>query len=280
MGQQCILEDWQARELLQHLYRQAGSVRRLAEKLGASKSSVHRWLKGEQIPLLYRIKLCEMLPEEELLQILKGPQLLRQYGLVDGEGRLNKPLALALLDAMMQDEAMKDEVLSYLLKYYKAELQERLGGTLPKIELHWDSGFERYLTEKKSKRITRRTLRDYKNIWDACLEGKVLGWHLLKQLEGKKMMCRDGKQHSTGWARQVFRHYIRYLYIQGKLDWDTYTRLLMVVPGRRYRSELEEKPIPDEAVIRTLKVLAEKRHDIYLVYLLMLYSAVRFEHVL
>ncbi len=65
------------------------------------------------------MKLCEMLPEEELLQVLKGPQLLRQYGLVDEEGRLNKPFVLALLDAMMQDEAVKNEVFSYLLKYYK-----------------------------------------------------------------------------------------------------------------------------------------------------------------
>ncbi len=244
MGQgHCVLEEWQAREVLHKLYRQYGSVRKLAEALGASKSSTHRWLKGESILVLIRMKLCEMLPEEELVQILKGPELLRKYGLVDEEGRLNKPLVLALIDALMQDEALKDEVLNYLLKYYKRDLQERLSEILPKIVLEWSPDFERWLTEKKSKPISERTLRDYRNLWYRCLEGKVLGWHLLKQLEGNKMLCNDGKYHPTGWARQIFRHYIRYLYASGKLDWDTYSRLLLVVPGRRYGRRVSQKVV-------------------------------------
>ncbi len=63
---------------------------------------------------------------------------------------------------------------------------ELLTETLPKITLTWTEEFEKWLTEKKSKPISERTLRDYRNVWLRCLEGKVLGWHLLKQLEGKK----------------------------------------------------------------------------------------------
>ena len=128
----CILEEWQAREVLAKL-KEKYSVRKLAELLGVGKSTVHRVIRGEQKPsAIIRIRLCEIIPEEELLQILKGPQLLRQYGLVDSEGRINKVLALALIDALMQDNVAREELLSYLLKYYKQELTERLAETLPK----------------------------------------------------------------------------------------------------------------------------------------------------
>lgn len=93
------------------------------------------------------------------------------------------------------------------------------------------------------------------------------------------MEC-GGEWYSTGWARQVFRHYIRYLYSIGKLDWDTYTRLLLAIPGRRYGRKMSQKPIDERDVVRTLVVLREKRMDIYVLYLPMLFSAIRFEHAL
>lgn len=174
-------------------------------------------MKGEQsIPAVLRARLCEILPEEELLHILKGKDLLARYGLLDVNGNINKPLAFAVIDALMQNQVAKEEVLAYLLKYYKSELMEKLAETLPKIELRWNEDFERWLTEKKSKPISERTLRDYRNLWRNCLEGKVLGWHLLKQLEGNNIMCRDGKYHTTGWARQVFRHYIQIPILTGQ----------------------------------------------------------------
>jgi len=39
-----------------------------------------------------------------------------KYGLLDSDGRLNKAIAIALLDTMMQEEAMREEVLSFLVK--------------------------------------------------------------------------------------------------------------------------------------------------------------------
>jgi hypothetical protein len=53
--------------------------------------------------------------------------LLKRYGIIDEEGRFNKPLAFALVDALLQNELYKEELLSYLLKCYKKELLERLG---------------------------------------------------------------------------------------------------------------------------------------------------------
>ena len=196
-----VLEEWQAREVLARL-KERYSVRKLAELLSVSKSTVHCVIMGEQRPpAILSVGLCEVIPKEELLQILKGSQLLRQYGLVDSEGRINKVLAFALIDALMQDNVAREEVLNYLLKYYKQELTERLAETLPKITLRWSDDFKKWLTEKKSKPISMRTLRDYKNIWSLCLEGKVLRWHLIKQLEAKKMMCKDNQYHPTGWGK-------------------------------------------------------------------------------
>jgi len=57
------------------------------------------------------IKLCEQFSEDELLQILKDLQLLRKYNIVDESGRLNKTVVLAIIDALMQDEMLKDEAL-------------------------------------------------------------------------------------------------------------------------------------------------------------------------
>ena len=88
----------------------------------------------QSVPTSLCAWLCESIPEEELIQILilKGKELLAKYGLLDGEGRVNKTLLLALLDVTLQEETMKETVLNYILKHYKKELQERLGQTLPR----------------------------------------------------------------------------------------------------------------------------------------------------
>ncbi len=278
----CILDPDQAKEVLLFLHKKRGySIRKLAQLLNVGKSTIHRILTNKQEPpAIVRANLCKILTEEELMQILKGRQILLRYGLLDEEGRVNRTLLLAIIDSAMQDKVVKEEVLHYLLKYYKKELTEKLVETLPKIELKWDTGFEKWLTEKKSKPISERTLNDYRNYWKLCLQGKVLGWHLIKQLSSSRMLCSDGEYHPTGWLRQLFRHYIRYLYSVGRIDWDTYSRLLMAIPGRRYGRKILQKPIDVEDVRRTLLVLREKRMDIYTLYAVMVYSAVRFEHAL
>lgn len=48
--------------------------------------------------------------------------------------------------------------------------------------------------------------------------GRELNEELIKELERPKVLCSDGKEQSTRWLRQILRHYIRYVYIIGKLD--------------------------------------------------------------
>lgn len=58
---------------------------KLAQMLGVGKSTIHRILKGEQEPPgIVRARLCEILSEDELMEIMKGEQLLRRYGLLVG----------------------------------------------------------------------------------------------------------------------------------------------------------------------------------------------------
>jgi intergrase/recombinase len=267
-------------KLLEELVGRLGA-KRAAEKLGISRASLYRYLgRQREIPEELDPRLCMEFGDDELLAVLSNKQLLESAGVLK-DGRLNMPLLIALIDAAMQSEEAKQVILKRFLTQYKEELQELLAQTLPRIELHWDKGFEKWLTEKKSKPITGRTLKDYKNIWSTCLQGKVLGWHLLKQLEGSKMLCRDNKYHPTGWIRQVFRHYIRYLYASGKLDWDTYSRLLLAVPGRRYGRRVSQKVVREEDVVETLRKIGEaRRGDILTVYLVILASAARLEHVI
>jgi len=102
----CILKEWQAKEVLQHLYRQHKSIRKLASLLDVSKSTLHRCLKGKQpIPASLKVRLCGLLPEEEeeLLHVLKGKDLLAWYGLLDSNSNINKVVAFAIIDALIQN---------------------------------------------------------------------------------------------------------------------------------------------------------------------------------
>ncbi len=104
-----ILDEWQAKEVLIYLHEKRGySIRKLAQMLEVGKSAVHKIIQGKQEPPgIVRVRLCDILSEEELLQILKGKQILLQHRIIDEKRRLNKPLALAIIDALMQDEVAK-----------------------------------------------------------------------------------------------------------------------------------------------------------------------------
>ena len=266
-------------EILKRLVKEK-PITKLAEELRIGRASIYRYLKGErEIPPSLDPRLCESLSEEDLLALLNNKQLLESVGIIKN-GQVNAPLLLAIVNTGLEYEATKELILKHIARHYKTELQDLLSTTLPRVELRWSSDFEKYLTEKKSNPITERTLKDYRSVWLNCLEGKTFSWHLIKQLEGKHMKCRDGRYHPTNWPRQIFRHYISYLYSIGKLDGDSYSRLRIVVPGRKYGRKVNQKVIEKEDIIRTLGILREERKDIYTLYLFILFSATRFEHAL
>ena len=225
-------------------------------------------------------KLLSFLTFSEFRDILSSRKLLESLGIIEPDGRVKYAVAMEIIKYATKDPVLRQQIIGYVVKHFKEEVRKALGVVAISIDLVWSDDFEKWLTEKKSKPISERTLRDYRNFFRVCLEGRELNDQLLRELEKPKILCRDGKEHSTGWLRQVLRHYIAYLYAEAKLDWDTYTRLLMVIRGRKYGRKISQKPIKEEDVAKTLNILREKRPDLYMLYMLILSSATRFEHVL
>jgi len=145
------LEPEQHQEVLRLLLKRYGSIRKLTQALGVSKSSLHCVIKGEQAGGIARIvdyRACLLLDEEELIVILKRRQVLEAIGLVK-DGKVNVPLLISIIDATLDYEVAKQAILELVAKRFKTELLELLGGTLQKIELHWDSEFEQWLARKE-----------------------------------------------------------------------------------------------------------------------------------
>ncbi|MEM2234503.1 MAG: hypothetical protein QW224_02040 [Desulfurococcaceae archaeon] len=82
--------------------------------------------------------------------------------------------------------------------------------------------------------------------------------------------------HENRWLRNVFRHYVQYLYFRRRIPLETFGWLMEVVPSRGYRTGVRVFEIDLELFEKTLRYLRE-RHDLY--YLLMYCSGTRLEHV-
>jgi len=265
--------------ILEYIVNKVGRER-VQEALNISRYTLWRMLKREvSVDDSKLRKLLGFLTLSEFRDILSSRKLLESLGIVGSDGSVKYAVAMEVIKYASKDPLLRQQIIDYVVKHFKEEVMKALGVVPVVIELRWSEDFEKWLTEKKSKPISERTLRDYRNIFKTCLEGQELNDQLIKELEKPKTVCKDGER-STGWLRQILRHYIRYLYATGKLDYDTYTRLLLAIPGRRYGRKLSQKAIEVEDVARSLEVLRVRRPDIYMLYLFMLYSAVRFEHVL
>ena len=86
--------------------------------------------------------------------------------------------------------------------------------------------------------------------------------------------------HPHKWLRNVFRHYIQYLYYMRRISPETFGWIMEVVPSRSYRLDVRPYPIEPEDIKRTLEHLKENHKLYYIVYRVMLESGARFEHVL
>ena len=251
------------------------------EALSISRYTLWRMLKKQVGIDDRKLKaLLGFLTLSEFRDTLASRKLLESLGVIESDGRVKYAVAMEIIKYVTKDPILRQQIIDYVVKHFKEEIKKALGIVAISIDLKWSEDFEKWLIEKKSKPISARTLRDYRNLFKACLEGRELNDQLIRELEEPKILCRDEKEHSTSWLRQILRHYVRFLYANGNLDWDTYTRLLLVIQGRRYGRKLSQKPIRGDDVLRTLEVLRKRRPDIYTLYMLILSSGTRFEHVL
>ncbi|MEM4675645.1 MAG: integrase, partial [Nitrososphaerota archaeon] len=86
--------------------------------------------------------------------------------------------------------------------------------------------------------------------------------------------------HKNGWLRNVFRHYIQYLYYKRVITPELFGWLMEIVPSRGYKLDVRPYQIKLEDLLKTLRFLRENHETYYLVYRLMLESGARVSHAL
>ncbi|MFZ8782649.1 MAG: hypothetical protein ACO2OR_01495 [Desulfurococcaceae archaeon] len=147
-----------------------------------------------------------------------------------------------------------------------------LGSSMAHIILKREPGFEEFLRERKKRRkiVSGEAMSYYRSLFKRYLEGKALSEELVEYVVN----------HESKWLRNVFRHYIQYLYFMRRILPETYGWLMEVVPSRSYRLDVRPYPINPKDVKRTLAYLRERHELYYLVYRLMLEGGLRLSHAL
>lgn len=90
------------------------------------------------------------------------------------------------------------------MENFREDLRKMLEISLSQVVFTWSQGFEEFLRERKKRRkiIDPETIACYRNLFKKHLEGKTLSEDLINYVIN----------HKNKWLRNVFRHYIQYLY--------------------------------------------------------------------
>jgi intergrase/recombinase len=113
-------------------------------------------------------------------------------------------------------------------------------------------------------------LKKYRSLFKRGLEGRELSEELIEWVA----------RHPNGWLRNIFRHYVRYLYHRRRISGETMAWILEVVPSRSYRLDVRVYPVNMDELGKTLEYLRQHHAGYYALYRLMLESGARLEHAL
>jgi intergrase/recombinase len=171
-----------------------------------------------------------------------------------------------------RDEYLKNAILRFVVENFREDLRKMLGISFAGIKLEWSEDFEHFLVERKKRRKVRdpETIKYYKSLFMRYLQGKELSEQLIDYVVN----------HPNKWLRNVFRHYIQYLYYKRRISLETFGWIMEVVPSRSCRLDVRPYPIELEDVRKTLEFLRQNHEVYYTVCRAMLESGARFEHVL
>jgi intergrase/recombinase len=144
--------------------------------------------------------------------------------------------------------------------------------SLAHLSFKWEPGFEEFLRERKKRRKVTdpETVAYYRSISKKYLEDKVLSEELVNYVIN----------HENKWLRNVFRHYVQYLYYLRKIPPETYGWLMEIIPSRSYKLDVRSYPISIEDLAKTMNTLRESHELYYLVYRLMLEGGLRLSHAI
>ncbi|NPA85603.1 MAG: helix-turn-helix domain-containing protein, partial [Crenarchaeota archaeon] len=236
----------------------------LSKALGKSKSTVYRYAKGDVIPSDEVVaRILSLLPIDVALASV-GKEILKAYGLLDREGRPKLAPLLAILSVALGDPLLRKLILEWAAR----ALGNEIIGLKPEpaLLMKWEDEFEIYLREKG---ISARWVKYYHSLFEKYFEGKALSEKVVEEASGL-----------PEWARVVFRHYVRWLHLERRLDSDFVGWALKKVPSRRYKASLKVHEISPEEISRTLSVLKQENERLYWLYRLLLESGLRLAHAL
>ena len=258
------------RLILERVKRKLGFTKTL-EVLGIAKGSLHNYLNGiRKVPDNVVYRALQYLEEREFNEIIKGVDRLRATGIIREDGSIDYSLILQAIALATRDEYLKQAVLRFAVDNFREDLRKMLGLSLAHVSFKWEPGFEEFLRERKKRRrvVDPDTIAYYKNLFKRHLEGKTLSEELINYVIN----------HENKWLRNVFRHYIQYLYYLRRIPPETYGWLMEIVPSRSYKLDVRSYPISIEDLAKTMNTLRESHELYYLVYRLMLEGGLRLSH--
>ena len=246
---------------------------RTVEVLGIARGSLHNYLHGvRRVPDEVLRRALQYLDEGEFREVVGGLDRLRATGILKEDGSVDYSLILQAMALASKDEYLKQAILRFAVEHFREDLKKMLGVVPLSVRLSWERGFEEFLREhKKRGKVTNpETLRYYKSLFERYLEGKNLSQELVDYVIN----------HPNKWVRNVFRHYIRYLYYVRRISPEAYGWIMEVVPSRSYRLDVRPYPIDLQEVGKMLRYLRGNHELYYLIYRLMLEGGVRLSHAL
>ena len=266
------LSDDSRRVILERVKDKLGFSRTL-EILGIARGSLYNYLHGlRRVPDEVIFRALQYLDEGEFNEIVGGLDRLRSIGIIKRDGSIDYSLILQAVALASRDEYLKQAILRFAVEHFREDLRRMLGLVLGSVKLKWERGFEEFLKERKKRRriASDETLAYYRRLFDRHLEGRDLSHELVEYVVN----------HPNKWLRNVFRHYVQYLYYARRISPETYGWIMEVVPSRGYRMDVRSYPIDIRDAVKTLTHLKSKHELYYLIYRLMIEGGLRLSHAL
>jgi len=263
----------EARRLILERVKRKLGFEKTIRALGISRGSLYNYLHGfRTVPDNVVYRAFQYLEEGEFNEIVQGVDRLRAIGIIRGDGSIDYSLVLQVIALATRDEYLKQALLKFTVENFREDLRKMLGSSLAHVVFKWEPGFEEFLRERKKRRrvASLGTLSYYRNLFKRFLEGKSLSEELVDYVVN----------HENKWLRNVFRHYVQYLYYLRRIPPETYGWLMEVVPSRSYRLDVRSYPISFEDLAKTMNTLRESHELYYLVYRLMLEGGLRLSHAI
>jgi intergrase/recombinase len=244
-----------------------------ARDLGISETTFYRVLHRKQ-PVSDNLlhKLLQRLSEHEFASLVSAEDRLRAAGILRSNGAVDYSAAVEILRRSLQDPYLKSLLLKFVAEHFREDLRKLISLSVYGIRLHWDEGFEQFLRERKRRRrvSTDEMVRKYRSYFNKFLEGRELTEDLVFEVA----------RHPIGWVRNIFRHYVQYLFYRRLIPPEVFGWIMEVVPSRSYRLDVRPYQISLDDVAKTLQFLQQRHELYYLLYRLMLEGGLRLLHAI